>query len=82
MHHKLHLHDLPPLQSSLPNVSVQDFARMTLSHLYIINCLTAEAIKLLITYAPQGVDLTSDWLVSLKTADSHGVHNLIVTLAG
>ena len=69
----------PPKVLSLSAVR-RDFSRVALSRLVIVLSKKAEALSVRTKTAPQGFAPQTDWLVSLETADSHGVSSLIAAL--
>jgi hypothetical protein len=79
--HTRHPPDVRPLQSFLPLQTAEDFASTTLLHFRSTRSYSAEAPQVLVKHMLQGL-ARKDWLVSLKTADSHGVCGLVVALKG
>ena len=58
-----------------------ELPKATLAHLELNNSKKVETLEVLFNSVPQG-SKRQDWLVSLETADSHGVSGLITALKG
>ena len=53
---------------------------VTLTHFKVLDSNKAETLSVSNTPVPQGLQPCRGWLVSLETADSHGVFDLAATL--
>ena len=53
---------------------------MALTHFKLFDSNTAETVSVSNNPVPQGLEPRRGWLVSLETADSHGVFDLAATL--
>jgi hypothetical protein len=70
-----------PYKVLSPDV-VPEQVLVTLAHFDMTGSKKAETSKVSSISVPQGLDPRRDWLVSLETADSHGLLDLVALLPG